>query len=90
MKRHDISEKGNGDSFVAENKWWWPHRVSKCCYVTVVDRAAKGGAYLLRVSVLDFVKFRFFFAGRADVEWISKCLSDVWRWSSRKVCKSGP
>ena len=59
--------------------------------VTVVDRAAKGGAHLLRVSVLDFVKFRFFFfAGRADVEWISKCLSDVWRWSSRKVCKSGP
>ena len=30
--------------------------------VTVVDRVAKGGAYLLRVSVLDLVKFRFFFS----------------------------
>ena len=59
--------------------------------VTVFERVAKGGAYPLRVSVLDPLKFRFFFfAGRADVEWISKCLSSVWRWSSRKVRKSDP
>ena len=58
--------------------------------VTDFERAAKDGAYLLRVSVLDPVKFRDFFAGRADVEWISKCLSDVWRSSSRKIRKSGP
>ena len=29
--------------------------------VTIFERAAKGGAYLLRVSVLDPVRFLFFF-----------------------------
>ena len=58
--------------------------------VTVFERVAKGGAYPLRVSVLDPLSSVFFFAGRADVEWISKCLSYVWRWSSRKVRKSDP
>ena len=67
------------------------HRVSKCCCCHGFRTGAKGGAYLLRVSALDPVKFLFFFfSGRADVEWISKCLSDVWRWSSRKVRKSDP
>ena len=30
--------------------------------ITVFERVAKGGAYPLRVSVLDLVKFRFFFS----------------------------
>ena len=61
VKRHGISDEGNGDSFVVENKWWWLHRVSKCCYSHGFRTGGKGVVRTFSVSLCLIPQVSFFF-----------------------------